>query len=121
MTRLQAHATWAFVVFVLEALVFILIGLSLRGVLGRIGTEGALKLLPLAAEVTLAAILVRFVWIFTGTYLLRLLPRKRRARDPAPPLAFPIVAAWAGMRGVVSLAAALSLREDFPGGTSSCS
>ncbi len=114
-TRLEARATWSFVVFVLEAMVFILIGLSLRGVLDRLGTGTALGLLPLAAEITLAVILVRFVWVLFGSYVPGWIIPGLGARDPAPSLAVPCVVAWAGMRGVVSLAVALALPEGFPG------
>ncbi len=114
-TRLEARATWSFIVFVLEAMVFILIGLSLRGVLDRLGARTALGLLPLAAEITLAAIVVRFVWVVLATYVPRLLIPGLAARDPAPSLAVTAIVAWAGMRGVVSLAVALALPEGFPG------
>ena len=116
-TRTQAGAVWAVVVFVLESLVFVLVGLSLRGVLDRVtvGGHNPAELLPPIAGVTGAVILSRFAWIVPTTYLVRmLLPRVRR-RDPYPPLAVPIVMSWAGMRGVVSLAAALALPDRFPG------
>jgi NhaP-type Na+/H+ or K+/H+ antiporter len=57
----------------------------------------------------------RFVWILPATYLPRALIPALRRRDPYPPLAVPIVMSWAGMRGVVSLAAALALPDDFSG------
>lgn len=114
-TRLQAAATWSFVTFVLEALVFILIGLSLRGVLDRLGESAAIALLPLAFEVVAAATAVRFVWVMLATYIPRWTIPYIRRTDPAPPFAQPVVVAWAGMRGVVSLAVALALPEGFPG------
>ena len=115
-TRLQARAVWDVVVFVLESSVFILIGLSLRGVLERLGhaSGSAVGLLPAVSAVVLAVIVSRAAWIFPATYLPRLLPRVRR-RGPRPLVAVPIVMAWAGMRGVVSLAAALTLPDGFPG------
>jgi CPA1 family monovalent cation:H+ antiporter len=114
-TRQEARAAWRFVTFVLEAIVFVLIGLSLRGVLGRLGWAHTLPLLPLAAAVTLATVAARFVWVFPATYLPRLLWPPLRRRDPYPPLKQPLVLAWCGMRGVVSLAVALALPEGFPG------
>lgn len=113
-TRVEARATWSFVVFLLEALVFVLIGLSLHGVLGRLGLRQIIDLLPLSGWIVLAVTVARFVWIFPATYLTRLIPAIRRS-DPAPPLSVPTMLSWAGMRGVVSLAAALALPEDFPG------
>lgn len=114
--RTEAKTVWGLVVFVMEALVFVLIGLSLRGVLTRMGgadtlTEG----LPIAGIVTLTAIVLRLVWVYPAAYLPRLLSKSLRQRDPIPSPAFPLVIGWAGMRGVVSLAAALALPQEFPG------
>ena len=116
-TRIRAGAAWGVIVFVMESLVFILIGLSLRGVLIRLSeNQDALTgLLPATAAIVAAVIIARFVWIFPGTYLPRLLLPSLRERDPYPPLAVPFIMSWAGLRGVVSLAAALSLPEGFPG------
>jgi CPA1 family monovalent cation:H+ antiporter len=115
-TRTRAIAVWGVVVFALESLVFILIGLSLRGILTRLGDSDALvALLPATAAIVAAVIIARFVWIFLGTYLPRLLVPSLRAKDPYPPLAVPFIMSWAGLRGVVSLAIALSLPEGFPG------
>jgi Na+/H+ antiporter len=120
-TRTQARVVWHVVVFILESLVFILIGLSLRAVLDRLGASGAggtaaaLALLPAMAAVVAAVILSRFAWIFPAVYLPRWLVPALRRRDPIPPVSVPIVMSWAGMRGVVSLAAALALPAQFPG------
>ena len=114
--RTRATAAWSVVVFVLESLVFILIGLSLRGVLHRLGGADALTAMaPATAAIIAAVILARFAWMYLGTYLPRMLSPKLDARDPAPPWTVPFVMSWAGLRGVVSLAAALSLPEDFAG------
>ena len=115
--RTRLSAVWGAVTYVLEALVFVLIGLALRGVLGRLdavpgGTAGLV--LP-GCAVLVAVVLSRFAWIVPTTYLTRLLVPGLRRRDPYPPLAVPVVLSWAGMRGVVSLAVALGLPEDFPG------
>ena len=115
LTRLEAQATWRFVTFVLEALVFVLIGFSLNSILGRLGIAGAATLLPTAGLVTLAVIVARPVWVFPATYLPRLLSSALRQREPYPPLRLPAAVSWAGMRGVVSLAIALALPERFPG------
>jgi monovalent cation/hydrogen antiporter len=108
-TRVQALAVWQMAVFVLNGLVFILIGLQLRTVLGALGTRSPLDLLAVAGSISLAVIVVRFVWVLPATYLPRLLSRAVRRADPYPPWQAVAMIAWTGMRGVVSLAAALSL------------
>lgn len=116
-TRTQAGAVWQVVSFILESLIFVLIGLSLRGVLVRLGGSwNAIEsLLPTALAIIAAVILARFVWIIPAVYLPRALIPSLRRKDPYPPFSVPIVMSWAGMRGVVSLAAALALPQGFPG------
>jgi monovalent cation/hydrogen antiporter len=115
-TRSQAGAVWEVVGFVLESLIFILIGLSLRSVLHRLGGNwhAIASLMPAAWAIIATVIVSRFVWILPATYVPRALIPSLRRRDPYPRLAVPIVMSWAGMRGVVSLAAALALPEEFP-------
>ncbi|MGH8921059.1 MAG: cation:proton antiporter, partial [Actinomycetes bacterium] len=107
-TRLQDQAVWRAADTVLEAFVFALIGLQLpavvRGVPGEFGT-----LLIAAVAVFATAILARVVWVFPAIYLPRVLSSRVRTRDPAPPWQVPAVISWAGMRGVVTLAAASSI------------
>ena len=115
--RIQTNAVWRVVTFVLESLVFILIGLSLRGVMHRVaGDPQALwTFLPQAAVIIATVIVARFAWIFPGIYLPRAMLPWLRKRDPYPPIGVAVVMSWAGMRGVVSLAAALALPDGFPG------
>lgn len=114
--RVQALAVWNLVVYVMEALVFILIGLALHEIMTNLGGPGAAlqSAMPFALAVTAAVIASRFVWVFPATYLPRLLIPGLRKRDPYPALAVPALIGWAGMRGVVSLAAALALPSGFP-------
>ncbi|HKH10826.1 MAG TPA: Na+/H+ antiporter [Rubrobacter sp.] len=119
-SRLEGGAVWNVVVFLLNGLAFILIGLQLPVILdGLRGYTGG-ELLLYSAAVSLAVILVRVVWVFPATYLPRMAFRSIRERDPAPPWRSVVVIAWAGMRGVISLAAALALPletasgADFP-------
>jgi Na+/H+ antiporter len=116
-TRAQAEATWKVIGFILESLIFILIGLSLRSVLQRLGGNwhAIAVLMPAAWAIIATVIVARFLWILPATYIPRALIPSLRRRDPYPPLSVPIVMSWAGMRGVVSLAAALALPEQFPG------
>ena len=113
-TRMQSRAAWSVAVFVLEALLFILVGLSLRGILARFDWHTATTLVPLALLISLGVIAARLVWIFPATYLPRLLVPAIRRADPYPRPAMPLVIGWAGMRGAVSLAAALALPTNFP-------
>lgn len=115
--RMQTRSVWRVISFVLESLVFILIGLSLRAILRRFsGHPEALHSLLVPILLIIAVlILARFLWIFAATYVVRFLAPGLRKRDPYPPFRNPLVMSWAGMRGVVSLAAALALPEDFPG------
>ncbi len=115
--RTEARAVWRFTVTVFESMIFVLIGLSLRGVLDRFGGPSAAFAIagPLAAVVILTVVLSRLAWIFPAVYLPRWLSRSLRARDPSPPAGIAVILGWAGMRGVVSLAAALALPRQFPG------
>jgi monovalent cation/hydrogen antiporter len=108
-TRLQAIAVWDVIIFMLNSLLFILIGLQLPNVLEGLSDEPAGTLLLYAALVSLAVIVARFVWVFPATYIPRRLSRRLRERDPSPPWQSVTVIAYAGMRGAVSLAAALAL------------
>jgi len=116
-SRLQMEAVWRLITFLLEGVVFLLVGLQLRTLVADIGEDTATTI-TVTGLVFLTLVAVRFAWIYPATYLARLVPRIR-AREERPPPAVPTVIAWAGMRGVVTLAAALSLprpgRDDVPG------
>jgi CPA1 family monovalent cation:H+ antiporter len=114
-TRLESGAVWGFVEFVLTALVFILIGLELRPLLVRLEDHDPRQLAALGTAVSAALIAGRFAWLFPATWLPRALWPGLRERDPMPPWSHVAVMSWAGMRGVVSLAAALALPAGFPG------
>jgi monovalent cation/hydrogen antiporter len=108
-TRIQAFAVWEVLLFVLNGLVFILIGLQLPAVRDGLAGQPAGELVGIAAAISLAVIAIRFLWVFPATYLPRFLSRRVRAGDPYPGWRNVVVVAWTGMRGVVSLAAALAL------------
>ncbi len=103
--------------FLLNGFVFILIGLQLPEVLSGLPESDYSfgKLVGYALIISVAVILIRILWVFPATYLPRLIFKKLRARDPYPNWRHVTIIAWTGMRGVVSLAAALALKEDFPG------
>jgi Na+/H+ antiporter len=115
--RMRGTAFWQVIVFLLEALVFILIGLSLRGVIARSGSaDNALfTLAPAVAAVIGAVVLSRFVWVF-ATELFNMAWQRLTGRgDVALDWRTATITSWAGMRGVVTLAVALSLPETLPG------
>jgi len=115
-TRLNAAAVWSILVFLLNCILFILIGLELREIVGDLGHYSTGQLLAYGVVVSGVVILVRPVWVFPATWLPRLLSERLRQRDPIPPWRHVLVVAWSGMRGVVSLAAALALPMTFGDG-----
>ena len=107
-TRLQARAVWGLLIFALNGVIFILIGLQLRTLAQSVGREELGALGWQGVLVSLAAIVTRFVWVPIAAWLPRQIPVVR-ARDPMPSWRALGVVAWTAMRGVVSLAAALAL------------
>jgi CPA1 family monovalent cation:H+ antiporter len=107
--RLQAFAFWEMVVFLLNGFVFIVIGLQLPGILHALNRESLIGPIISGIIISVAVILVRFAWVIPATYLPRLFSSKLRARDPVPPWQYIAIVSWAGMRGVISLAAAFAL------------
>ena len=116
-TRIRAMASWQAMIFLLEAAVFILIGFSLRGVLQRAGGVSFVvdsmggAVLAIVAAVTVA----RFIWIFGSDLTLSALARVGISRGRPLDLRAGTVLGWAGMRGVVTLAFALTLPAAMPG------
>lgn len=115
-SRLEGRAVWDVVVFLLNGLAFILIGLQLPEVVRGLEGYSAADLARSGVLISLTVVLVRLVWVFPAAYLPRLLSRRLRERDPYPAPASIAIIGWAGMRGVVSLAAALSLPLEAEGG-----
>ncbi|HEX7255666.1 MAG TPA: Na+/H+ antiporter [Gaiellaceae bacterium] len=103
-TRLQGQAVWEILFLVLNALLFALIGLQLPSILDSLAERSTSELLGYAALVTAIVVAVRFAWVLVGAYM----PRMMRTGDD-PPWKGAVVLAWSGMRGAVSLAAALAL------------
>lgn len=116
-TRVQAKAAWAVLVFLLNSLVFLLIGLSLNEVVARVAPSALIELSGIGVLLSLVAVAVRMVWVFPSAYLPRLLVPAIRRRDPYPPWRWLVIIGWTGMRGVVSLAAALAIPTTLPDGT----
>ena len=112
--RLMGRGVWDIVIFLINGFAFILIGLQLPGILDHLAPRTAPELLTLGAAVAATAIVARILWVFPATYLPRFFSARIRARDPYPPPNAVFVVSWAGMRGAVSLAAALALPSNFP-------
>jgi CPA1 family monovalent cation:H+ antiporter len=107
--RMEGRAAWDFIVFLLNGVLFVLIGLQLPSILDSVAGIDTLTLAGYALATIAAVVGTRFLWLFTTPYLLRMLDRRpsqvARRMGAAPR----IVVGWSGMRGAVSLAAALSL------------
>ncbi|WP_381794246.1 Na+/H+ antiporter [Streptomyces niveus] len=108
-TRLQEQAVWKMVSFLLESVVFALIGLQLPYVLKGLGSYGGMKVAGYAVGVFVTVVLVRYLWVFPATFVPRLLSKRIREREPDTTWKAPLIVGWAGMRGVVSLAIAFSI------------
>jgi Na+/H+ antiporter len=108
-TRLQGVFFWEFFTYVIEGMVFLITGLQARTVIGRISHYPLSQLALSVAVITAVVIVARFVWVFPATYLPRWLFPPVRKRDPSPPWQWPFVLAFTGVRGIVSLAAALAI------------
>ena len=114
-TRLQGYFVWGLVVHLVEGLLFLLIGLQARTIAARLQGDGWQQLALAGLVVTAVVVVVRFVWVFPATYLPRWLLPSLKRREPYPPWRYPFIIGFTGIRGVVSLAAALSIPLELPG------
>jgi Na+/H+ antiporter len=112
--RLSQRSNWNTVQFLLENSVFLLIGLQVRTIIDGVQDDslGAARIWTGCAIILLAVLLLRPVWVFPATYVPRFIPAIRR-KDPAPPWQYAAIVSWAGMRGVVTLAAVLVLPAEL--------
>jgi CPA1 family monovalent cation:H+ antiporter len=114
--RLQASAVWSALTFVMNGIVFVLIGLQLPSVLGGIDGMGIGRMIAAGAALSLLVILLRIVWVFPAARLSFFLRQKLLRQDVTrPPPRQLFVIGWSGMRGVISLAAAVSLTQTVGG------
>ena len=108
-TRLQGIFFWDLLVYLLEGFVFLVTGMQTRTLLNRMDTV-LWQHLAFAVLLTVAVVIVaRFIWVYPATYLPRWLSPALRRRDPLPPWQWVFILALVGVRGVVSLAAALAI------------
>ncbi len=115
-SRIMAYSVWETVLFILNALVFILIGLQLRNVMKGISDYPLLTLVLYGLAISFVVIIVRFIWVFPASYLPRILSKRIRKKEQLDPRNL-IIFGWAGMRGVVSMAAALAIPLTLTDGT----
>jgi Na+/H+ antiporter len=113
--RLQAIPVWQMVTFILNGILFMLIGLQLPQVIHGLAPGSATQVAKLAILVLLGIVLVRFAWLFGATYLPRLFSRTFRRKNPAPWQQTAFIA-WTALRGADSLAAALAIPFLLPDG-----
>ena len=108
-TRLQGIFFWGFFIYLTEGMVFLITGLQARALTVGLESYSKSDLAVSAVIVCLVVIIARFVWMYPATYLPRWLSRTVARRDPAPPWQWPFALAFTGIRGMVSLAAALAI------------
>jgi monovalent cation/hydrogen antiporter len=108
-TRLQGIFFWDLLVYLLEGLIFLITGMQTRTLLDRVNADMLSNLLLAVFITVVVVVLTRFIWIFPATYLPRWLSPSLRRRDPSPPWQWVFMLGFVGVRGVVSLAAALAI------------
>ena len=114
-TRLQGIFFWDLVIYLIEGMLFLLTGFQMRLLFEKSKAFPLDDILIATALVTVMIIVARFAWLYPATYLPRLIKRVR-VRDPSPPWQWVFVLSFTGVRGAVSLAAALALPFALPGG-----
>jgi CPA1 family monovalent cation:H+ antiporter len=115
-TRLQGIFFWDLVIYLIEGLLFLLTGFQMRLLFEKSKEFPLHDILAATALVTVIVIVARFAWVYPAIYLPRMLSKRLRARDPSPPWQWVFVLSFTGVRGAVSLAAALALPFALPGG-----
>ena len=108
-TRLQGIFFWDLIIYMIEGFVFLLTGLQARTLFEQVERFSLCDIAVATLLTTAIIIVARFIWMFPATYLPRWLSPSLRKRDPSPPWQYPFVLAYTGVRGVVSLAAALAI------------
>jgi CPA1 family monovalent cation:H+ antiporter len=108
-TRLQGVFFWDFLLYLTEGMIFLITGLQARTLIERMAHYSLGQLLTAAAVISAVVIVARFVWVFPATYLPRWLSPRLRRRDPSPPWQWVFAISFTGIRGIVSLAAALAI------------
>jgi CPA1 family monovalent cation:H+ antiporter len=108
-TRLQGIFFWDFLIYLIEGMIFLLTGLQAHTLVSGLKSHALSQFAAAAAIVVGVVVVTRFVWVYPATYLPRWLVPSIARRDPSPPWQWPFVLAFTGVRGIVSLAAALAI------------
>jgi monovalent cation/hydrogen antiporter len=108
-TRLQGIFFWDLMIYLIEGILFLLTGFQMRLLYEKSKAFPLDDILSTTALVVAVIVIARFAWVFPATYLPRILSKRLRQRDPAPPWQWTFTIAFVGVRGAVSLAAALAL------------
>jgi Na+/H+ antiporter len=116
-TRIQANSVWETLVFLLNGVVFIMIGLQLPHIMQELGETSIGEAITYAILISIVTIIIRILWVYPGAYLPRLLSKGIREREPRPDSKGVFIVGWSGMRGVVSLASALAVPVTLSNGT----
>lgn len=109
LTRMNARASWGTLLFIINGFVFTLIGLELPSILKNLQTDSLNIFIFYGLLISLVVILARLIWVYPMAYLPRLFFPLIARNDPMPSWKILFVIGWSGMRGIVSLAAALSI------------
>jgi monovalent cation/hydrogen antiporter len=108
-TRIQTYSVWEMLVFLLNGLVFILIGLQLPQIIQGLGQSSVTEAVFYGIIISLLTVVIRIIWVYPGAYIPRYLSKRIRETEPRPTWKTVFLVAWSGMRGVVSLASALAV------------
>jgi monovalent cation/hydrogen antiporter len=108
-TRLQGIFFWDLIIYLIEGLLFLLTGFQMRLLYEKSKAFPLHEILAATALVSVIVIVARFAWVYPAIYLPRIISKRLRKRDPSPPWQWAFILSFAGLRGAVSLAAALAL------------
>ncbi len=116
-SRLQSRAVWDLIIFILNALVFLILGLEVGPIITQVPPQTLTSVLVAGAALSLVTIVLRLLWVPVATVVPRRLSAAIRRREPVPDPKAVALVAWTGMRGIVSLASALALPLALGNGT----
>jgi monovalent cation/hydrogen antiporter len=112
-TRINAKASWKTLLFIINGFVFALIGFQLPSIISDLGSLSVANLAYYGLIISAVVIALRLIWVYPAAYLPRLLFPSILHKDPMPPWQLLFAIGWSGMRGIVSLAAALAIPHEL--------